>query len=115
MCDVLCNLPIKDKAEILGLRLQQWNLLEKNTKISKFELRHERLSSFFDVKDNLCYCKDVFGLMIELDYKYDSDKWKLFNDSCKTSLKAVWRHNGNVKPSVTIAHAVNIKETYEAM
>ena len=89
----------KDKAEILGSRLKQWSLLEKDTKISKFRLRHEKLSSFFDVKDNLCYCKDVSGLMIELGYEHDSDEWRLFIDSSKTSLKAVLLHNGNVKPS----------------
>ena len=105
----------KDKAEILGSRLKQWNLLEKDTKISKFRLRHEKLSSFFDVKDNLCYCKDVSGLMIELGYEHDSDEWRLFIDSSKTSLKAVLLHNGNVKPSIPVAHAVNMKETYEAM
>ena len=43
----------KDEAEILGSRLKQWNLLENDTKIFKFQLRHKKLSSFFDVEDNL--------------------------------------------------------------
>ena len=64
----------KNKAKILGSCLNQWNLLEKNIKISKIRLRYEKLSSFFDVKNNLCYCKDVSGLMIELGYKHDSDE-----------------------------------------
>ena len=63
----------KDKAEILSSRLKQMHLLEKGTKIFEFRVRHKKLSSFFDVKDNLCYCKDVSGLMIELDYEHDSD------------------------------------------
>ena len=46
---------IKGKAEILASRLKQWNLLEKDTKISKFRLFQENLSSCFDVKDNWCY------------------------------------------------------------
>ena len=34
----------------------------------------------------------------------------------KTSLKAVLLHNGNVEPSIPIAHVVNVKEKYyEAM
>ena len=53
--------------------------------------------------------------MIESGYERDSDKWILFIDSSKTSLKAVLLHNGNVNSFIPIAHAVNIKETYEAM
>ena len=75
----------KGKAEILGSCLKQWNLLEEGTKISKFRLRHERLSSFFDVKDNLCYFKNISGLMIELSYENDSDEWRFFIDSSKSS------------------------------
>ena len=103
----------KNKAEILGSRLQQWNLLEKDTKISKFPLCHEKLSSF-DVKDNLycMYCKNVFRLMIELGYEHDSDEWRLFIDFTKTSLKAVFLHNGNVEPSAPIAHAVNMRDIW---
>ena len=40
---------------------------------------------------------------------------ELFLDSRKTSLKAILLDNGNVKPSISIAHAVNIKETYGAI
>ena len=53
--------------------------------------------------------------MIELDYKHDRDKWRLFIDSSKTSVKAVLLHNGNVKSSIPTAHALNMKETYKAM
>ena len=44
--------------------------------------------------------ENVSGLIIELVYEHDSDKWRLFMDSSKTSLKAVLLHNGNVKPSI---------------
>jgi hypothetical protein len=37
----------------------------------------------------------------------------LFIDSSKVSLKAVLLHNGNKYPSVPLAHAVNMKESYE--
>ena len=105
----------KDKAEILGSCLKQLNLLRKDTKLSKFRLLHKKLLSFFDVKDNLCYCKDVSGLKIKLGYEHDSDEWILFIDSSKTSLKAVLLYNGSIKPSIFIAHTVNMKETYEAI
>ena len=76
---------------------------------------NNKLLSFFDVKDNLCYCKDVSGLKIKLGYEHDSDEWILFIDSSKTSLKAVLLYNGSVKPSISIAHTVNMTETYEAI
>ena len=44
-----------------------------------------------------------------------SDEWRLFIDSNKTSLKAVLLHNGDTKPSVPVAYAVNMKESYESM
>ena len=53
--------------------------------------------------------------MIKLGYEHDSDEWRLFIDSSKSSLKAVLLHNGYIKPSIPIAHSVNMKETYEAM
>jgi hypothetical protein len=39
----------------------------------------------------------------------------LFIDSSKVSLKAVLLHNGNKFPSVPLAHAANMKESYENM
>ena len=53
--------------------------------------------------------------MIELGYEHDSDERILFIDYSKTSLKAVLLYNGNVKSPIPIAHAVNMKETYETM
>ena len=53
--------------------------------------------------------------MIESGYVRDSDEWRLFINSSKTSLKAVLLHNGNVISSLPIAHVVNMKEAYEAM
>ena len=53
----------KYKAEILGSRLKQWNLLEQETKISEFHHCNEKLSSFFDSYNSLCFCNDVDGLI----------------------------------------------------
>ena len=105
----------KYKAEILGSRLKQWNLLEQETKISEFRHRNEKLSSFFDSYNSLCFCNDVDGSMIELGYEHKCDEWRLFIDSSKASLKAVLLHNGNIHPSIPVAHAVQLKETYETI
>ena len=40
---------------------------------------------------------------------YCSDEWRLFIDSSKVGLKAVLLHNGNVLPSILVAHAFGIK------
>jgi len=42
-------------------------------------------------------------------------QWRLFIDSSKVSLKVVLLHNGNRFPSIPLAHAANIKESYESM
>lgn len=49
----------KEKAEILGSRLQQWNLLEQGTTISHFRKRSETLKKYFSASGNLCYCSNV--------------------------------------------------------
>jgi len=37
----------KEKTEILGSRLQEWNLLQEETKISHFRDRHSSLAAFY--------------------------------------------------------------------
>ena len=53
--------------------------------------------------------------MESLDYQHVSDQWRLFIDASKTSLKAVLLYNGNAKPSLPLAYAVDMKESYESM
>ena len=43
----------KSKAELLGSRLQQWNLLKKNVRISVYHKRHEDIIQFFKMKRGL--------------------------------------------------------------
>jgi hypothetical protein len=50
--------------------------------------------------------------MEELQLEHFSGQWRLFIDSSKASLKAVLLHNGNKFPSVPLAHAVHMKETF---
>jgi len=47
--------------------------------------------------------------------QHDPTEWRLYIDSSKISLKAVFLHNGNKFPSVSLAHAANMKESYENM
>jgi hypothetical protein len=100
----------KAQAEVLGSRLKEWNLVQKGTTVSVFRKRQTGLSSYFAMGDSLCYCNDVDGLLDSL-----AKKRKLFIDSSKLSLKAVFLHNGNIHPSIPIGHAVHLKETYENM
>ncbi|UYV66321.1 hypothetical protein LAZ67_4001324 [Cordylochernes scorpioides] len=60
---------------------------------------------------------DLLGssLMESLGHDHDTEEWRLFIDSLNISMKAVLLHNGNMFPSVPIAHVSNMKETYENM
>jgi len=54
--------------------------------------------------------QSVDGLFKTLNMSHCSDEWRLFIDSPKVNLKAVLLHNGNVLPSIPVAHAFGIKE-----
>lgn len=105
----------KEKSELLASRLRDKNLLERNICTTVYRTRHKPYSNFFTTKDNMCFCYDIHGLFDKLGQTYDARDWRIFVDSSKESLKAVLLHNGNQKPSIPIAHAVNMKESYETM
>ncbi|GFS65865.1 uncharacterized protein TNCV_390901 [Trichonephila clavipes] len=44
---------------------------------------------------------------------YEPEEWRLFIDSSKWSLKAVFLHNGSRYASVPVGHSVHLKECYE--
>jgi len=50
-----------------------------------------------------------------LGHEFNPNKWRLFIDSSKVSLKVVLIHNGKRFPSVPLAHAADMKESYESM
>ena len=106
------ELPIS-KAELLSSRLQQWNLLASNTKISIFRDRRKDFIQYFSKEGNTVVCKNVVELMASLGISYEPDKWRLFVDLSKVSLKAVLLYNGNVLPVIPLANAFYTKETYE--
>jgi len=60
-------------------------------------------------------CKDVKGLFKVLNMSHCSDEWRLFIDSSKVSLKVILLHNGNLLPSIPVAHAFVIKESDDNM
>lgn len=105
----------KSKAELLASRLQGWNLLAEDAKVSVFRVRHEPYVPFYSMKDDVLFCSDIDGLMNALNLQHCPRDWRLFIDSSKTSLKAVLLHNRNVFPSVPVAYTVKLKESYESM
>ena len=90
-------------------RLRGWNLLQKDTKVCFFVTARKSFKISIPKKMILCVC----AVMDVLDHEHKTTEWRLFIDSSKTSLKAVLLHNGNKFPSVPIAYATNMKETYE--
>ena len=61
------------------------------------------------------FCNDVCSVMEVLGHEFNPDQWRLFIDPSKVNLKVVLLHNGNKVLSVPLAHAANMKESYESM
>ena len=61
------------------------------------------------------FCNDVCYVMEVLGHECNPDQWRLSIDSSKVSLKVVLLHNGNRFPTVPMAHAANMKESYESI
>ena len=75
---------------------------------------HEEFKDFFSQED-VMFCNDVCSIMEVLDHEYMPDQWRLFIDMSKVSLKLVLLHNGNRFLSIPLAHAANMKESYESI
>lgn len=103
------------QAELLGSRLQGWNLLNKDVKVTSFRHRQEKFEKYFSSTEKIVHCNDVDALFLALEQKHDPSDWRLFIDSSKLSLKAVLLHNGNTYPSVPVAYSAYMKESYENM
>ena len=52
----------KSGAELLTSRLNEWNLLGDDCRSTTYRNRRLGFSVYFDVVEDLCYCKDVEGL-----------------------------------------------------
>jgi len=114
--DLVCDLELpKVKAKLLASRVKQRKYLEEGMKITLYCYRQKNPEEFFTMEGTLVACKDVDGLFKALNMSHCSDEWRLFIDSSKVSLKAVLLHNGNVLPSIPVAHAFGIKENDDSM
>jgi hypothetical protein len=51
--------------------------------------------------------------MEKFNIEYDVNKWRLFIDSSKRSLKGALLHNDSKYASVPVCHSVRLKESYE--
>ena len=101
--------------ELLSSRLQQWNFLEKSTKVTFNRKRSKQFSLFFKTMENKCYCEDVQGLFDAMRIVHNPNEWRLFIDGSKTSLKAALLHKGNTLPTIPVFHSAGSKETYECL
>ena len=70
----------KKQAELLGSRLNGWNLLRQDTKLCFYRGRHEEFKDFFSQEDSVVFCNDVCSVMEVLSHKYNPDQWRLFID-----------------------------------
>ena len=75
----------KSKAELLGSKLQQWNLLKENVRISVYRKWHEDLVQFFKMERDLVASTDIDGMMQTLNINHSLLGWWLFIDSSKLS------------------------------
>ena len=105
----------KQQSELLAFRLKEWNLVQKYVRITSFRNRNKDLASFVDMENKLCYCTNIPGFFTSLGLPHNPSDWRLFRDSSKRSLKGVLLHNGNKYLSITIAHSVHLKESYDNM
>ena len=105
----------KNQSDLLGSRLQSWNLLETDTNVTVYRNRDIEFIQYFALDNDLTYCSDVDGLMSSYGHEHKSAEWRLFIDSSQKSLKAVLLHNGNQFLSVPIGYSALVKETYETM
>ena len=76
---------------------------------------HVEFKDFFSQEDGVVPCNDVCSITEVLGHEYNPDQWRLFTDSSKVSLKVALLHNRNRFPSVPLAHAANMKESYESV
>ena len=113
--DLVCDLGLSKKAaEVLAFRLQEKHLLDDSAKVSYFRKRYQSFVTFFSEKKQFVYCHDIPDLPRQLDVaSYIPNKWRLFLDSSKQSLKCVLLHNVNLYGGVPIGHSVHLRKMYD--
>jgi len=67
LSDLIRDLELpKNKAELLALSLQQWDLLHHSVKVTTFLTRKEEFEQFFKTMGYFASCKDIDGLMVAM-------------------------------------------------
>jgi hypothetical protein len=99
----------KEKAEHLGSRLKEINLLAAGTSMYWYRSKEQELTSYCSQDSDLVYCCNIPGLMQKFGVEHKVNEWRLFVDSFKRSLKAVILHNGNNYASLPIGHSVHLQ------
>jgi hypothetical protein len=49
----------RTKDQLLGSRLQQWNLLENGVKVSFYRKKQSNIAKYYSINGDLVYCNDV--------------------------------------------------------
>ena len=65
----------KSGAELLASRLNEWNLLGEDCRSTTYRKRHEEFEVFFDISDDLCFCKDINGLFSAVGIDHNLREW----------------------------------------
>ena len=105
----------KETAQILGSRLKEKHLLTPGTTFYWFRTREAEFREYFTTEGSLVYCNNIEGVLSRYGVIYNTNEWRLFIDSNKTSLKGILLHIGNKYASVPVAYSVHLKETYANM
>ena len=96
----------KSGAELLSSRLMEWNLLDEDYRTFVYRKRHKEFEIYYDLCNDLCYCKDVTGLFTSLRLEHDPAQWLKMES--QSSVAPQWKY-----PSLPLAHSVQKKEDYD--
>ena len=96
----------KTKAQLLGSLLQQWNLLEKGVKVSFYRKRQSNIAEYNSIDGDLVYCKDVCGLMEELQVHPAPEQWRFF-------INLFWRQFYYIMQKSTVRYLLFMQFTWK--
>lgn len=113
----------KEKTEVLGSRLRQYNLLAPGVKVTAGRTGDRSTQGFFTPYTTVnmdnpirgVYCNNIPGLFRHLSMIHQADEWRLFMDASNASFKAVLLHNTNQLPSIPLYYAVGDAERREVI
>ena len=84
---------------IFRYRLKGGNFLRQDTNVCFYRGHHEEFKDFFQQKNSVVSCNDIYSVMEDLGHEYNSEQWRLFINSSKVSLMVVLLHSGNTVDS----------------